>query len=80
MIRHITSNCCIFTEYICYDDGCHLREFVNNPCRKDLTATTKRSSSFEIVVDKMHIRGHVDPLCLKYCDARNVKALERVSL
>ena len=63
-------------EFIC-DDGSHLRRYARNPSRQGLTPTATLSS-LEIVVDKMHIKGHVDPWCLKTCDARKFKALEQV--
>ena len=67
------------SEYICYDDGCHLRKFCRNPIRRDLTPTTKKLASLPIMVDKMHIAGHVDAWCLENCDSRKVKELENVS-
>ena len=33
------------SEYISYDDGCHLRKFCRNPIRRDLTPTTKKLAS-----------------------------------
>ena len=65
--------------YICYDDGCHLRRFAQNPSRKDLTPTTNKIASIEIVVDKMHITGHTDKWCLENCDARKYPDLSDVS-
>ena len=65
-------------KFICYDDGCHLRKYARNPLRQGLTPTATLLSSLEIVVDKMHIKGHVDPWCLRTCDARKFKALEQV--
>ena len=63
--------------YICYDDGCHLWRFAQNPSRKDLT--TNKIASIDIVVDKMHIRGHTDKWCLENCDARKHPELNAVS-
>ena len=57
-------------EYICYDDGCHLRKYAVNPCRCDITPTTRILSEVAIVVDKIHIAGHVDMWCKKTCDPR----------
>ena len=76
---HILDCFLSFLELICYDDGCHLRRYARKPSRQNLTTPTTTSlSSLEIVVDKMHVKGHVDPWCLKTCDARNFKALEQV--
>ena len=45
-------------EFICYDDGCHLRKYATNSSRCDLTATTTLLSQVEIVIDKLHFAGH----------------------
>ena len=46
-------------EFLCYDDGCHLRKYAYNECRRGLTTTTKKLASTEIVIDRMHFRGHI---------------------
>ena len=51
---------------------------MRNPCRKDLTTTTKQLAKVEIVVDKFHMTGHVDPWCLEHCDARKISSLSEV--
>ena len=65
--------------YVCYDDGCHLRRFAQQPHRKDVTSTSQKLASLEIVVDKMHIAGHKDPWCLQNCDSRNIPDLKEVN-
>jgi len=65
--------------YIIYDDGCHLRKFARNPCRKDTTSTSQQLACLEIVVDKMHIAGHKDPWCLQNCDSRKILELRKVN-
>ena len=59
-------------EYICYDDGCHLRKYARNTFRREQieTPTAKKLASVEIVIDKMHMSGHVDQWCRKNCDPR----------
>jgi len=42
--------CVVFLEYICYDDGCHLRKFANNASHKDLTSATKKIANIQILV------------------------------
>ena len=32
----------------------------------------------KIVVDKMHMAGHVDPWCKQHCDPRKFKELDNV--
>ena len=65
--------------YICYDDGCHLRKLCRNPVRRELSDTSKCLASIPIMVDKMHIAGHVDAWCLENCDSRNVTELNKVN-
>ena len=55
-----------------------MRKFCQNTIRKDLTDTTKRLASVRIMVDKMHIAGHVDAWCLENCDSRKIKDLDEV--
>ena len=67
-------------EYICYDDGCHLRKYATNPCRCGLTATTKILSETAIVIDKMHMAGHIDGWCKKTCNPHLYPDLDKVNL
>ena len=64
---------------ICYD-GCHLRRYASNTARCDLTATARRLASLNIVVDRMHFKGHTDPWCHEHCDPNKLKELEKVSI
>ena len=52
-------------DIICYDDGCHLRKYTRNPERSKVTSAAARLSEINIVVDKMHFKGHVDDWCKK---------------
>ena len=65
-------------EHICYDDACHLRKFARNNSRKELTDATKKLASLEIVVDRFHMVGHVDPWCHANCDASKIQSLDNV--
>ena len=65
-------------EYICYDDGCHLQKYARNPCRSEMTATSKIMSHVNIVVDKMNMAGHVDAWCKKICVPHLFPALKKV--
>ncbi len=70
---------CTWTWRIClYDDGCHLRKFAQNPCRKDATPTATVISGLNIVVDKLHMKGHVDPWCKANSDAKSFTDLDNV--
>ena len=63
-----TTHILIIIGYLCYDDGCHLKKFANNPIRKDLTQIAKQLSKLSIVIDKMHFKGHIDPWCKENCN------------
>ena len=68
------------TEYICYDDGCHLRKYAMNPSRREQTITTQTIAKLSIVIDKMHMAGHVDNWCQQNCDPRRFRELDEVSV
>ena len=65
-------------EFLCYDDGCHLRKFANNPVRSTLTDTTKKIAAMEIVIDKMHFKGHIAPWCRSNCNPNDFDELKKV--
>ena len=69
----------LFAEYICYDDGCHLRKYARNENRKYQTPTAQTWALVEIVIDKMHMSGHVDQWCRANCDPKHFDALQNVS-
>ena len=66
------------TEFICYDDGCHLRKYAYNPIRKSVSTTAALLSNMEIVFDKMHMAGHVDKWCKENCDPKKFTELKDV--
>ena len=66
-------------EFIYYDDGRHLRNFARKPSRLDLTPTPKKLATVEIVIDKMHMAGHVDKWCLTISDPHLFSELDKVS-
>ena len=75
MLRCVVINSNI--DYICYDDACHLKRFAENPIRANLTEEAKKLASVEIVVDKIHMRGHIDPWCKEFCDPKSFLTLTR---
>lgn len=50
----------LHVEYVCYDDGCHLKRYAINKCRSDQTQTSRIMSQLCIAIDRMHMVGHVD--------------------
>ena len=78
--KHYLSKCCLMLhiEFICYDDGCHLRKYARNEIRKDLTPTAQQLAKVEIVVDKMHLTGHTDKWCLANCNPHHFTKLDKV--
>ena len=67
-------------EYICYDDGCHLKRYADKQQRRDLTATSKLLHNMSIVVDKMHMTGHTDAWCKDNCDPKLYPDLKEVCM
>ena len=67
-----------FIGFICYDDACHLKKFARHPARATLTEQSKQLASVEMVVDRMHMKGHVDPWCKEHCDAAKIPELSKV--
>lgn len=68
----------LFSEFLVYDDGCHLRKFSTNPVRSTLTEPARKLASLEIVIDKMHFKGHTDAWCIRHCNPNNFSQLEKV--
>ena len=62
---------------VCYDDGCHLKKYACNK-RAELTTISKKISTFNIVVDKMHFKGHTDDWCKANCNPYNLEHLNTV--
>ena len=69
----------LILEFICYDDGCHLRKYANNVTRREFSEASKKLASTEIVIDKMHMAGHTDKWCHRNCNPRAFKELDDVS-
>lgn len=67
-----------YVEYICYDDGRHLRKFARHPSRRDITLTAQKLASVEIVIDKLHMAGHLDKWCLENCNPHLFQDLDHV--
>ena len=65
-------------EFVCYDDGCHLRKYARHGIRKDLTPTAQQLARVEIVIDKMHFSGHIDKWCLANCNPHHFTKLDQV--
>ena len=66
-------------EFVCYDDGCPLRRYATNPCRRNLTPQSIQLANTEIVIDKLHMAGHTDTWCRQHCDPKSFKELDNVS-
>ena len=62
-----------------YDDAYHLKKYACNPSRRDCTETSKRLASLDIVVDKLHFRGHVDAWCHQNCDPYKIDQHKQVT-
>ena len=49
-----------------------------NTMRVGITDTTKRIAAVDIVVDKMHFKGHTDAWCHQNCNPYKLKDLDKV--
>ena len=76
---NITELLTICTGYICYDDGCHLARFSKRPARCSVSTESKLIADKDIVIDKMHMRGHVDSWCKEHCDPHKKQDLINVT-
>ena len=65
-------------EFVCYDDGFHLRRYARNPCRSKISPSSAKLANAEIVIDKMHMAGHTDKWCHQHCNPRAFNELENV--
>ena len=63
---------------MCYDDGCHLKKYATNPKRANHTATAQKIASMNIVINKLHYKGHTDAWCKKHCDPYKFDDLKKV--
>jgi hypothetical protein len=68
----------MFTEYIVYDDSCHLMKFATNKKRINITETAHMLSNKKFVVDKFHMKGHIDQWCKLNCDPAKFEELANV--
>ena len=66
------------TDIICYDDGCHLRKYCRNPVRASLSEAAAKLAAINIVIDKLHFKGHIDPWCHANCNPYEVADLKEV--
>ena len=66
------------TGFICYDDGCHLKKYASHSTRKGLTPIAARLSEVNIVIDKLHFKGHVDKWCHEHCNPYKFEELNQV--
>lgn len=66
------------SRFLVYDDDCHLRKFATNTKRSGLTETAANIARMNIVVDKMHFKGHTDQWCKRYCNPNDYDELTGV--
>lgn len=69
----------IVTEFLIYDDACHLKKYATNSKRAKDTLTAERMASLNFVVDRFHFSGHVDPWCRQNCNPNSFDSLKKVS-
>ena len=69
-----------FVGYVIYDDGCHLHKYIHNPCRSQLTKAAQAMCDLNVVIDGMHMKGHIDGWCKRTCDPKLFPELNDVSM
>ena len=55
-----------------------MKKYATNPKWADHTATAKRIASMNIVIDKLHYKGHTDAWCKKHYDPYKFDDLNKV--
>lgn len=55
-------------------------KFSRNSIRANLTSQSEKLAATQMVVDKMHMKGHTDTWCKENCDADKFKSLQKVQL
>lgn len=65
-------------EFLIYDDACHLKKYATHSKRASQTETAFQIASINMVVDRLHFSGHVDPWCRKNCDPDSFEDLKDV--
>ena len=65
--------------YLLYDDACHLKKFSENPKRANKNKFTKDFAEIPKAVDNFHFKNHVDKWCHKFCNPKDIRALDGVN-
>ena len=65
--------------YLLYDDACHLKKFSENPKRANKNKFTKDFAEIPKAVDNFHLKNHVDKWCHKFCNPKDIRALDGVN-
>ena len=78
MSIRICNNISLYTDVLCYDDGCHLHKYARNTAGSHLTDAATKLSTWNIVIDRMHFAGHTDSWCKANCNPNSLKQLGKV--
>ena len=66
----------IITEFIYYDDACHLKKYAQNSVCRNITWAAQKMAEMEMIVDCFHFKNHVDRWCKE--QHRQVSSREQV--
>ena len=55
-----------------------MRRYARNSTRSQVTLAASKLASLNIVIDKLHFKGHTDSWCHSNCNPYDVKELEEV--
>ena len=76
---HLFSFAFVFYD-ISANDGCLLRWYAQNQKWRCLTERANKLSEVKIVIDELHMSGHVDEWCRQTCNLHKFKDLDKVIL
>ena len=64
------------TEFICYDDACHLKKYAQGSGCRNVTLTTQKMAKMEMIIDRFYFKNPVDLCCKDHCNTYNTDGLK----
>ena len=64
------------TEFICYDDACHLKKYAQNSVRRNITGIAQKMAEMEMIIDRFHFKSHVDRWSKEHCNPYSSNGLK----
>jgi hypothetical protein len=67
------------SKYLIYDNACSLEKFLKNRNIKQSSERGLKLDNMKLVIDRLHLKNHVDPECHKNFDANNYDELFNIN-